>query len=154
MAPCLKLLENVRRDLLAYDNGCLYTVCHFIPMCLYWVLMRRLGREAPLDLQVRIPHSRNPVMAVDSMHGGRTSNKDIWNVLTATWLLSDTLQRNTWSCLKVIYFKRGLARDVIKHTVDAGDVLPPAKTKIKTQGVISHCHSVCIVSFLLRGRGQ
>lgn len=53
MAACLKLLANVRRDLLAHDNGCLYTVCHFISSFPNRVLMRQLGNEATLDLQVR-----------------------------------------------------------------------------------------------------
>lgn len=53
MAARLKLLANVRRDLLTHDNGCLYTVCHFISLFPNWVLMRQLGSEAPFDPQVR-----------------------------------------------------------------------------------------------------
>lgn len=35
-----KILGNVRRDLLTYDNGFLSAACHFISTFLGWVLMR------------------------------------------------------------------------------------------------------------------
>lgn len=161
MALCLKLLGNVRRDLLAYDNGCLYTVCDFIHICLHWVLMRWLGREAPLDQQVRKSHGCDTVTSVNSRQGVCTSKrrhlKSFNNFMTVKldWHITAwSLKLQTpATCLKVIYFSLGPAYDVIKHTLDACDIQRQPKGRLNPRCNFSLSFS-CIVSFSLRGRGQ
>lgn len=97
---------------------------------------------------------------VNSMHWGCTSNKAILKVLTATWLLKLS-HISTWhlksqtpvTCLKMIYFRFGMACDVIKHTVDAGDILCQPKPRLNPRCNFSLSFS-CIVPFLLIGCGQ
>lgn len=160
MAPCPKLLGNVRRDLLAYDNGCHYTVCHFIPIFLYWVLMRRLGREAPLDLQVRKSHSCVAATDVNStqllyIKQNHLKSFNSYMIVKLRWYISTQYLKlqTPVNCVKMIYVRLEMACDVIKHTVDAGDILRQPKWRLNPRCNFSLSFSR-IVSFSLRGRGQ
>lgn len=161
MALCLKLLGNVRRDLLAYHNGCLYTVCHFIPIFLSRVLMRRLAREAPLDLQVKKKKNHNLatlprvlIQGTEDVH----QTKPFKKVLTAIWLLklADMLPHDTWNSRHRSLSNRNdfffpTSNTLWCHEAYCRCCRPKWRLNPRCNFSLSFS---CIVSFSLRGRGQ